>query len=87
MRRHAMPTAAEVLDREFLDARAKLLSLAATLDRIDRAEGILDDISPLTKLRTATELLLRPTADRAEQVQLLFSRPYNEEWREEFGVK
>jgi hypothetical protein len=81
-----MPTASEVLSRDFLEARAEVLRLAATLDRIDRGEGILDDLSPLSQLRAAIEMLLRPTADRAEQVQLVFSRPYNENWRHEFGL-
>jgi hypothetical protein len=31
--------APEVLNREFLEVRAKILEIAAVLDRIDRAEG------------------------------------------------
>ena len=33
------PTAAEVLDRVFLEVRCKLLDTAASLDRIARSEG------------------------------------------------
>jgi hypothetical protein len=39
-------TAAEVLDQDFLSARAHLLEVAALLDRLDRADGsatIVDD--------------------------------------------
>ncbi len=31
--------AAELLNREFLEVRARLLQVAAALDRLDRAEG------------------------------------------------
>ena len=34
-----MPTAADVLDRDFLSMRCRLIELAAALDRIDRAQG------------------------------------------------
>ncbi len=37
----AMP-AAEVLDREFLEIRAKILEIAASLDRLDRGEDFQD---------------------------------------------
>lgn len=81
-----MPTAADVLDHEFLDARAKILILAAILDRIDRADGTVDDDPRIDQLREAMTLLLRPGSDRAEAVQLLLSLPYNESWREEYGI-
>ena len=32
-------TAHEIMEREFLETRAKLLELAAALDRLDRAAG------------------------------------------------
>jgi len=35
------PPAGEVLDREFLALRARLIDLAAGLDRLDRADGSL----------------------------------------------
>jgi len=34
-----MPSAHEVLDRGFLEARARILEVAAFLDRLDRAPG------------------------------------------------
>ena len=81
-----MPTASDVLEREFLAARARILILAATFDRIDRADGTVDDDPRSVQLREALSLLLGPNNNRAEAVQLLFSRPYDEAWREQFGI-
>lgn len=73
-------SAEAILNREFLELRAKVLELAASLDRLNRAEGAVDDDPRLAKLRRGLEILLSPDADRAERVQLLFSRAYNEDW-------
>jgi hypothetical protein len=73
-------TAPAVLNREFLELRAKILELAASLDRLDRAEGVVSDDARLTKLRRGLEILLSDDPDRAERIQLLFSRPYHEDW-------
>ncbi len=37
-----MPTKTDILDLYFMDARAKLLDIAAYLDRLDRHDGELD---------------------------------------------
>ena len=76
-------SAAEVLDREFLAARAKLIQLAATLDRIDRAEGDPADDARLTQIRECFELLAGEATDRAERVQQIFSLPYDENWQQQ----
>jgi hypothetical protein len=73
-------TAPAVLNREFLELRAKVLELAASLDRLDRADGAVADDPRLEKLRRGLNILLSDDPDRAERVQLLFSRPYNEDW-------
>jgi hypothetical protein len=73
-------TAPAVLNREFLELRAKILELAASFDRLDRAEGAVADDARVAKLRRGLEIVLSDEADRAERVQLLFSRPYNEDW-------
>ena len=39
-----------------------------------------------TQVQAAIQVLLRPEDDRAEQLQLIFSRPYESEWREKLGV-
>lgn len=83
----AIPLSAkEVLDRYFLETRCKLLEIAATLDRVDRADGgesILDD-PRRQKVNQALELLKEDRGDRAEQLQLLFSREYDPEWIRDF---
>lgn len=77
--------AEEVLDREFLPTRARLLQVAAALDRIGRAEGDVADDPRLEKIVRAIEILGRTDNSRAEQIQLLFSLPYDETWRETFS--
>lgn len=74
-------TAPDILNREFLELRAKILELAASLDRLDRAQGEVADDPRIAKLRRGLELLLGESSNRAERVQLLFSRPYNEDWQ------
>ncbi len=80
------PTARELFDREFLVLRAKVLEIAAGLDRIARSDGDLEGHANHDKLRAAIEVLLREADDRAEQVQLIFSRPYSTKWRDELKV-
>jgi hypothetical protein len=85
----AMPspmTAPQVLNREFLEVRAKILELAASLDRLDRSDGSAADDPRLGRIREGLEILLSNRPDRAERVQLLFSRDYDESWRKKFGV-
>jgi len=85
-----MPTAnaAQTLDHEFLGIRAKLLEVAASLDRIDRAEGGTGDDPRLAQLRKALAMLAEPGArtDRAERFQLHFSDPYEEDWMKKFDL-
>ena len=80
---------AEVLNRDFLDTRSRILDLAAALDRLDRAPARASDHVPdrrLAQLRQALEALLEPGPGRAETVQRLFSLEYDPEWRERQGV-
>ena len=79
--------AAVVLDEEFLPIRAKLLEIAASLDRLDRAEDRAAVSDPrMDQLRTAIETLLETTPDRAEKVQLIFSLAYEDAWFEEYRL-
>jgi hypothetical protein len=83
----ATPMAAQaVLDREFLEVRAKLLELAAMFDRLDRGGGASPDDRRLQLVRQGLKVLLDETGDRAEQIQLIFSRPYDDDWQKEFGL-
>ena len=70
-----MPSAKEILDRQFLEMRWRCLSLAADFDRIDRAQGaaaVADD-PRLRDLRRALEVILSGKSNRAEQFLNLFS--------------
>lgn len=76
-------TAKDTLDADFLDTRSRILDIAATLDRIDRAEGAsaIHDDERLAKLRRATEILCDGKPDRARRVQMVFSLDYDDGWR------
>ena len=80
------PSPQEIFDIELPLMRAKVLELAASLDRIDRAEGVALEGQQLAPLQQAIETLLRPDNNRAEQIQQIFSRPYQENWRTEMNL-
>jgi hypothetical protein len=65
-------TRQEVLDLYFMDARCKLIELAAFLDRVDRASG--NDDFRITEFRKALRELDGQTG-RAEKVLLALSDP------------
>lgn len=67
-------TRTEVADRYFLEHRAKLLDLAAFLDRLDRAQGDSDDMR-VAALRDAIRILDDGGADRARRILEHFSDP------------
>jgi hypothetical protein len=79
-------TATQTLEREYLAMRAKVLELAASLDRIQRSEGEGQSDPRWKKIEQGIRLLLSPEEGRAEQVQLHFSREYSANWRENFGL-
>ncbi len=66
-------TSQQVLDLYFMEARHKLIDLAAFLDRIDRAGG--SDDFRLTAFRTGLQELEKSGGDRAKRVLLAFSDP------------
>ena len=76
----------EVLERQYLPIRAKILEIAAALDRISRAAGSLESDGPLSQLHQALDVVQQSTGDRAEQVQQIFSREYDDRWQEGFGI-
>jgi hypothetical protein len=69
-------TKQQVLDLYFLDARHKLIELAAFLDRVERAEG--KDDFRLKALHAALVKLSGKKENRAEDVLLAFSDPTTE---------
>ncbi len=100
-----MAQADRIFDENFLSIRAKLIEVAAILDRIDRAasgpaetasempQSPASPSSPDDPRRARVEeaigmLLQGATAPgkRAATLQQLFSRPYEADWRERFGL-
>ncbi len=80
-----------ILDESFLEIRAKLLEVAATLDRIDRAGEDCEKLSSeriakRQQIDEAIAICSRHESDRAEQLQRLFSRPYAADWRKTMQV-
>ena len=66
----------ELLDLYFMDARAKLIDLAAFLDRVDRGSGDAD--FRLAAFRTALKELEGGQPTRAKDVLLSLSDPTSE---------
>ncbi len=77
------PTA---LEREFLPVRAKILEIAAALDRTQRLAGNVDEDPRWSQLHTALKTLLEPEVDRTERIQRLFSREYDDHWRSAMDI-
>ncbi len=69
-------TRQQVLDLYFLDARGKLIEIAAFLDRVDRASGPAD--FRLDCFRAALHHLAASEPDRARHVLLALSDPTEE---------
>ncbi|HJZ57332.1 MAG TPA: hypothetical protein VKE74_20355 [Gemmataceae bacterium] len=74
--------ATRALDQYFLEARCKLLDLAAILDRVARgADPQVVAADPrMARIRQAVEVLLSAGPGKAEQVQQLFSLGYDPGW-------
>jgi hypothetical protein len=76
-------TAPDALEKYFLEARCKLLDLAAMLDRVTRGEQ-LDQAKAdprLARIHQALTILASASPNRAEQVQQLFSLGYDPSWK------
>jgi hypothetical protein len=71
-----MMTREKVIDIYFMEARAKLIDLAAFLDRVDRAPG--EDDFRLKMLRQALEELSGKEVGRARRVLRSLSDPTTE---------
>jgi hypothetical protein len=69
--------AKELLNMYFLDLRSALLETAATLDRIERAEGSREAFGDprLKKVMDACDILRKGKKNRTEQFLILFSDP------------
>jgi len=71
-----MRDAQQTLEQYILEMRWRCLSLAADLDRVERAPGgaaLLKTDPRLARLREAIGVLVNGSENRAEQVQMIFS--------------
>jgi hypothetical protein len=73
-------TSQAALDGFFLEARCKILDLAAILDRIGRGAGDVNEDPRLARVRAALAVLGEPGPARAERVQQIFSLDYDAGW-------
>jgi hypothetical protein len=75
--------AAKALDGYYLEARARILDVAAILDRIGRGGGaaVVENDGRVAKIREALRVLLEESGGRAERVQQLFSLDYDPTWQ------
>lgn len=75
-------SAARVLETYFLEARSKLLDVAAILDRIGRGSGTgeLAADPRLKRIQQALEVLQGSAGGRAERIQQIFSLDYDPKW-------
>ena len=80
----------QVLDREYLEIRGKILEVAASLDRLERAAGDVAQDPRMALMHQGLQIALQSNDvqgdSRAKQIQLLFSREYADSWRQEFEL-
>lgn len=79
----ASPNPEDAAAREWPGLRARLIDVAAALDRLDRAGALPQRLEAERLLRA---LLAPEGADRAERLLALLSRPYDAAWRERFAA-
>jgi hypothetical protein len=83
-------TGREVVDDYFLEHRAKLIDIAAFLDRLDRARPTGDEGGVdfrVAALRRAIAILTEPAPGRAARILDLLSDPTNEPIASAAGMK
>jgi hypothetical protein len=75
--------APRALDQYFLEARSKLLDLAAILDRVGRGEeaGVATADPRAARIDEALDVLRSDAPNKAELIQQLFSLEYDPNWK------
>ena len=66
--------------RLVFDKSADVLD-AAAMDRLERAPGSVSDDARMAKIRESLGVVADERGDRAEQVQMIFSRSYDKAWQ------
>lgn len=76
-------SAPDMLEREFLQVRCRLIEIAAAMDRIDRSEsaGTAQSDPRMTNLLEGAAILNDGQPNRAERMQMVFSDAYDDAWR------
>ncbi len=72
--------ASKALDHFFLEARSRLLDVAAILDRIDRGSGAVPGDPRVDRIRQALAVLQGTDDARAARIQQIFSLDYDPKW-------
>ena len=80
-------TAEQIIADEFMIARAKIVELAATLDRIERATGDVEDSKNMQLLIQGLHILCDDEVEKAKRVQLLMSRHYDPKWQTQMSIE
>ena len=75
--------AARALDQYFLEARCRMLDLAAILDRIGRGDEVAAvNADPRSeRIKRALDVLRSEASNKAELVQRIFSLEYDANWK------
>ncbi len=76
----------KIVADEFMIARAKIVELAATLDRIERASGDVDDSKQMQLLVQGMHILCDDEVEKTKRVQLLMSRQYDPQWQTQMSI-
>ena len=79
-------SAEQIVVDEFMIARAKIVELAATLDRIERATGDVEDSKNMQLLVQGMHILCDDEVEKAKRVQLLMSRLYDPDWQSQMSI-
>ena len=79
-------SAEQIVADDFMIARARIVELAATLDRIERATGNVEDSKNMQLLMQGMQVLCDDEVEKAKRVQLLMSRQYDPQWQSQMSI-
>ena len=79
-------SAQQIIVDEFMIARSKIVELAATLDRIERAAGDVEESRNMQLLVQGMHILCDDEVEKAKRVQLLMSRQYDPQWQTQMSI-
>lgn len=80
-------SAQQIVAEDFMIARARIVELAATLDRIERATGDVVDSKNMQLLMQGMHILCDDEVEKAKRVQLLMSRQYDPQWQTQMSIE